>query len=133
MTRILWAAFLGTFLISCNKEPGEGGKAEIRGRLMETETNANGTIIRGPYTAIDEKVFIVYGEATDGAYPDDDVDTGPNGEFRFPWLRKGKYTIYAIGDSYSTPSGKVAVSVSVEINDRKGVVETGDIHIIRKP
>ena len=133
MKRWLWALPLCVALSSCNKEAGEGGRAEIRGRLLEKQVFVSGQIAVGPYALLDEKVHIVYGDGADGAFSDDDVDSGPNGEFRFPWLRKGTYTIYAIGDSYTAPSGKVAVSVTVTIDDRKSVVDIGDLIIDKIP
>ena len=118
-------------LVSCNKEPGIGGKAEIRGRLMEQETSDSGNPIGDPYPIIGENVYIIYGDGSDGAYPDDNVDSGPNGEFRFPWLRKGSYRIYAVSDCEDCDGGSTTVSATVEISDRKEVVEMGDLTVIK--
>lgn len=121
-------------LSSCKKEPGIGGKAEIHGRLMEQRYLSSSHVPFGdPYPLLGEKVYIIYGDGTDAAYPDDDVDTGPDGRFRFPWLRKGSYTIYAISDCHTTDadcySGKKTILIQTEIGDRKEVVEIGDLTI----
>lgn len=100
---------------------------------MERQVYANGQIAVGPYPLLDENVYIIYGDATEGAFPDDNVDSGPNGEFRFKWLRKGTYTIYAVGESYTAESGKVSVPITVTIDDRKGVVEIGDLTVDKIP
>lgn len=115
----------------CSKEPGVGGKAEIRGRVLEQPVTASGNPIGDPYPVIGENVYIIHGGTTDGAFPDDDVDTGPNGEFRFPWLRRGTYTVYAIGDCNECPGGQIAVTRTVDIGERKGIATTGDIIIER--
>ncbi|MBX2972629.1 MAG: lipoprotein [Flavobacteriales bacterium] len=95
MKQMLLAAGAAVLLAGCNKEPGEGGKAEIRGRVIEQLYSVSGLPIGEAYPVIGENVYIVYGGTTsEGTFPDDNVDTGPNGEFRFPWLRKGTYTIF---------------------------------------
>lgn len=133
MKQALGIITLCIVMISCNKEPGEGGKAEIRGRLLERQVFVSGVVAAGPYPVIGDNVYIVYGDGADGQFPDDNVDSGPNGEFRFRWLRKGTYTVYAVGDSYTTESGKTAVPITITIDDRKGVVEIGDLIIDKIP
>lgn len=110
---------------SCRKEPGEGGRAEIRGLLYE-QRYVNGQPSGEPYPLADERVYIIYG---DGDYYDDDTRTGPNGEFRFAWLRKGDYRLYAIGECLGCPSGNEGVYLSVTVNGRKEVVNVGRITV----
>ena len=55
-----------------------------------------------PYPATDHNVFIVYG---DNVGPDDQVETNAHGDFIFPWLRPGEYTIYTYSCLlYTSPS-----------------------------
>lgn len=134
MVRSLLILLSFTLFISCKKEPGEGGKAEIHGRLMEQRYSSITQLPTGDaYPLLDEKIFLIYGDASSGTYPDDDVDSGPDGKFRFQWLRKGSYMLYAISDcQLSDPNchdGKKAVFIQVEIGDRKEVVEVGDLII----
>jgi hypothetical protein len=109
---------LALALVSCKKEPGEGGKAEIRGFVSEQAYNVNGNPSGDPYPAVDVRVYIIYG---DGQFHDDDTRTGPNGEYRFPWLRKGDYRLYAISEC-DNDNCREAVYQSVQISGRKDVV-----------
>ena len=109
----------------CAKEPGIGGRAEIHGRVME-QHQGSGEF----YPLPDHDVYIVYG---DGTTPDDDVSTGPDGRFRFPWLKKGTYRVFTISeceiDPQDCPSGSIAVERSIDLSDRNDLVDVGDINI----
>ncbi|MBK6892990.1 MAG: hypothetical protein IPH00_07610 [Flavobacteriales bacterium] len=61
---------------------------------MRQDVNGAGNPQGDPYPYQDTRVYIVYG---DHEFQDDDVRTGPDGQFAFRWLRKGTYT--------STPTG----------------------------
>lgn len=116
---ILIAAALLT-LAGCQKEPGEGGKAEIRGVVMRQDVTATGAPQpnRPAYPYQDTRVFIVYG---DHDFHDDDVRTGPDGQYVFRWLRKGDYTVYTFGEC-DCPGKTEVVSQRVTISGRKDVV-----------
>jgi len=134
MVRSLMILLSLTLLYACKKEPGEGGKAEIHGRIMEQRyLNASQLPSGDPYPLLDQNVYIIYGDTTGGAYPDDNVDSGPDGKFRFQWMRKGSYLVYAISDCHTSDTlcrgGKKTIFIPVEIGDRKGVVEIGDLTI----
>jgi hypothetical protein len=125
--------FLMLLLSSCTKEEGEGGRAQIVGRIMtqnypNTETGA-------PYGELyptpEHRVYIIYG---DNEYHDDDVRTGGDGKFRFAGLQKGKYTVYTISERYrnvANPSGFVIESRTVMIKEKDETVDIGDIEIRR--
>lgn len=132
MKRLLLALAILALITACNKEPGEGGKAEIRGRVIEQLYSNGGLPIGDPYAVAGNNVYIIYGDATDGAYPDDNVDTGPNGEFRFIWLRKGTYTIYTLSDCADCEGGTKTIYATADIGDRKEVVNAGDLLIERR-
>ena len=128
--KFIWTATLpALLLLSCNKEPGEGGKAEIRGRLMEQRMSLSNNPIGDPYPLAGENIYIVYGDASEGTFPDDNVDSGPNGEFRFKWLRKGSYTVYAISECNDCGGGTQAIIFKAEIGDKKEVITTGDLTV----
>ena len=79
--------------------------------------------------ASDEEVFIVYG---DNISPNDRVFTNPDGDFAFNWLRTGDYTLYVYSEDTvitSQPLPRIAIEVSVNIDDRDEVVEAGTITI----
>lgn len=115
LTIMLLAAAL---LYGCKKEPGEGGKAEIRGIIMRQDVNAVGTPIGNPYPYQETRVYIMYG---DHDFHDDDVRTGPDGRYVFRWLRKGDYTVYTFGEC-NCPGKAEAVSYKIHIDGRKDVV-----------
>lgn len=102
----------------CKKEPGEGGKAEIRGTVLRQNVNAVGNPIGEPYPYQDTRVYIVYG---DHDFQDDDVRTGPDGQYVFRWLRKGDYTVYTFGEC-NCPGNSVAISHKVSIDGKKDVI-----------
>jgi hypothetical protein len=112
-------------LVSCKKEPGEGGKAEIRGFISEQAYDANDDPSGDPYPAVDVRVYIIYG---DGQFHDDDTRTGPNGEYRFPWLREGSYRIYAISEC-DNETCREGIYRTVEIEGRKEIVSAPTIII----
>ncbi|MCU0319247.1 MAG: DUF4198 domain-containing protein [Flavobacteriales bacterium] len=115
------------FLTACSKEPGDGGRAEIRGVVLMQNVSLSGNPLDDPFPAVDERVFIIYG---DGQYHDDDTRTGPNGEFRFPWLRKGPYRVYAISEC-DNDGCREGVFRSAEIDGRRDIVNVPTITILR--
>lgn len=131
MNKILLATVL-LFLASCTKQPGEGGGASIRGKVM-TEVRvvpANPNSVVNTYPAADEDVFIVYG---DNVSPDDRVWTNYNGEFEFQFLRQGNYTIYLLSaDTNSTSTidpNAMPIIREIEITGRKESIDLGEITI----
>jgi hypothetical protein len=114
-------------LVSCSKDPGEGGRAEIRGRVLEQRYSSNtGQPVGQPYALAEKDVYIIYG---DGTYHDDDVTTGADGTFRFTWLRKGSYTVYTISECGSYDGCTVSVVQQATIDERKAQVQLGDFTV----
>lgn len=128
MVRTFWLVLFALPILACNKEPGEGGRAEIRGFLTEQRFSASNNPITDPYPLPGENVYIVYGDGA-SAFPDDNVDSGPHGEFRFTWLRKGKYTIFAVTDCNDCEGGVSTVARTVEVTDKKEVLDIGALPI----
>jgi len=112
--------------LSCRKEEGEGGRGEIRGRVMEQRYNNLGLPVGPLYPAAEQRVYIIYG---DGTYHDDNERAGADGRFRFPWLRKGSYTVYAVSECGEFNGCTYQVSVNAKINKRKDIVDVGDLII----
>ena len=102
----------------CKKEPGVGGKAQIEGVIMRQDVNAAGAPIGVPYPYQEARVYIIYG---DGAYSNDDVRTGPDGGYTFPWLRKGDYTVYTFGEC-NCPGKSIELLQKVHVDGNKAVV-----------
>ena len=83
---------------SCTPTPGDGGRASITGHVEEEArlVLTNGNSAQGePYPARDHNVFLIYG---DNVGPDDQVETNHEGNFVFPWLRPGDYTVYVYSE-----------------------------------
>lgn len=111
-------------LPACNKGPGEGGTGTVQGYVkLVHHPDDDFTLTPDTMAAAKTDVFIVYG---DDQYFGDDVETGPDGMYRFEYLTAGDYTIY----SYSTlPSGeKMAVSESVKL-ERGATVQVPTLYI----
>ena len=115
---------------SCEKDPGEGGNSAISGKVYIREYNKSFTTLVAEYYAPDEDIYIIYG---DGKASNDDLKTGPNGDFIFRYLRPGKYTLYAYSaDSAGTSaSGTIPVYVDVEITKKKQTIDAGTIIILK--
>lgn len=92
---------------SCSKMEGEGGTGSISGTIIEHFYNDDYSRLIYTEPAVDEKVYILYGE--DQALGDR-IRTGATGAFRFDFLYPGRYTVY-----YETQD-------STAILDEEGVV-----------
>ena len=107
-----------------------GGTSEIIGRLLVRNYDSNYRNLISTYYGQDEDVFIVYGN--DSIYADR-FRTDENGYYRFQYLRKGKYTLYAYSEDslMLSPSGKKAVKVEVEITEGHQTVQAKTIVILK--
>lgn len=97
MMRALLPVIACVALVSaCKKEPGVGGKSEIRGYVKRQDiNNNNGQPIGQSYAYPEARVYIRYG---DHDFHDDDVRTGPDGLYVFSWLREGSYTVFTYSE-----------------------------------
>lgn len=122
-------AFAGVLFLlqSCSKVEGPGGSSTITGKIHVEVYDVAGNLIN-EYDALDEDVYLIYGE--DGTFYDDDVKTSYDGSFRFSYLQKGKYQLFVYQDCNTCPSGKEAVITDVEISDKKTTIDVGTITII---
>jgi hypothetical protein len=98
-------AFL--FTTSCQKDPGIGGTGAIKGTIIEKFYNDDYSMFIYEQPAVDEEVFILFG---DDKAPGDKISTGITGEFRFDFLYPGSYQVYyrtedptsLVGDKWTT-------------------------------
>ena len=98
-------------LVACNKNAGEGGTGTIQGYVkLVNHPDDDYTLPADTINAAKTDVFIVYGNSD---FYGDDIETDGNGFYKFKYLTKGNYTVFA----YSTlPDGdKVPVTASVSI------------------
>jgi hypothetical protein len=108
--------------------PGDGGTSTITGKIFVEHYNASG-ILYEQYYGPDEKVYIIYGDNI--AY-DDEVQTSYDGTYKFEYLRKGDYTIYAYSDCLNCPGSREAKIVEVSIADNNQVITIDDITIEKR-
>ena len=117
---------------SCVQTPGEGGRASIVGHVEEEERLVleNPASVQGVYPATDQEVFLIYG---DNVGPDDNVETNHEGNFVFPWLRPGDYTVYVYSEDTSgvTPTRDVAVVQHVTISSANETVTLDTLRIFK--
>ncbi len=94
--RILALSFIVVLLsFSCEKSEGLGGTGSISGTLMEQFYNDDYSILIYEKPAVDEEIFIVFGNKEDlGAR----VRTNNLGQFMFKFLYPGSYQVYYISD-----------------------------------
>ena len=116
--------------VSCKKEAGPGGKANIKGKVYVKNYDPSFTILLSEYYEQGENVYITYGDETTVG---DNIKTSYDGSFIFPYMRIGKYKVWAISkDSSSTdPAATKAMIQEIEIKDRKGNVNLPDIIILK--
>lgn len=98
------------------------------GRVKVKHYNSDFTIKYGEYYGEGIDVYIIYGN--DSIYSDD-FETGLGGWYKFEYLNKGKYKLYAMSaDSTRTsPSGEIAVIKEVFINENNSTVIVDDIEV----
>jgi len=138
-TILIFVLITGTMciFITCKKEPGEGGTSMIQGRVKVLDYHhsiINGEwkwVKKDEYYVAEERVYIIYGD--DDIYSAD-FRTDPDGYYRFQWLRKGTYTIFAYSQDTTGnyTNGIYPVEIKVEITKNKMTVNAPDIVIIKE-
>jgi hypothetical protein len=104
---------------ACTKGPGVGGRASIKGKVY-AHNYSNSFLLNDSGYIGGEKVYIKYGDEPGVG---DDVDTDNTGTFYFPYLRKGKYTLYVYSKRLIPNAIDSAVVQTVTISDRTEEVE----------
>lgn len=128
----IFALCLVTFMLSaCEKDPGEGGSATVKGVVIVRDLDSDGNL-KDEYGAQDERVFMIYG---DNSIYDDDTRTHYDGSFQFKYLYKGEYTIYVYTkcdeDEEDCPtSEQKPVMTTFEITEKGQTFDLDTIYII---
>jgi hypothetical protein len=130
MKSYLIFVLLALICYSCEKDPGEGGNSSITGKIYVREYNKDFTELQSEYLAPNENIYIIYGT---GTVPDDNMKTGPDGDFQFKYLRPGTYTLYAYSadSTGASQSGTIPVYREVEITEKNQTVDAGTIIILK--
>jgi hypothetical protein len=100
--------------VSCEKNEGLGGTGSISGTVIEQFYNDDYSLLIHEKPAVDEEVFIVFGnEKALG----NRVRTNQNGQFMFKYLYPGHYEVYFLSeDSASVLNLDVEKSWPVELD-----------------
>jgi hypothetical protein len=118
---------LSTGLLSCEKEPGEGGKSTIYGKVYVKDYNAEFTVLKEEYYGPNIWVYIIYGDNKDY---NDRIRTNYDGTYEFKYLRPGSYTIYTYSkDSTLQTLAEVPVIRQVDMPKKKQDLELPDLII----
>lgn len=136
MKKIAIFLLFGILLYACKKEAGEGGTSIIEGKVYQLSLWDNsGVWDTLEYKLVAEKeVYIIYSENENDIY-DDSFDTHWNGEYRFEFLRKGDYTIYAYAnwDSLGVIEGAYPVFKHIKIDANNRTFTLDDFVILKDP
>lgn len=121
---------IGDILLITNKMTGHTADADNVTTPFELNIDEQGddSHLGDFQPAVDEKVYIKYGEKT---IYGDVVRTGGEGDFEFANLTTGNYTVYAVSKDTSALDATVIVEKEVEVLEKKSVVEVPEIFILR--
>lgn len=112
---------------SCKKQAGQGGTSSIQGKIFIAHYNV--------FTPVDsfysgkQNVYIIYGSDN---YFSDKIESSYDGTFKFPYLKKGKYTIFTYEDCLNGTDcngGLKVVKTEVELTGNKQTLDIGDIRV----
>lgn len=126
MKNLFLILLIGLTLVSCKKVEGQGGSASIEGFVYEYKLNLLGDTI-SRYSAADQDVYIIYGN--EDTFYDDNIKTSYDGSFKFPYLQKGKYTVFVYEDCATCLSGKKEILRTIEITKKNQVIDLDTIDI----
>lgn len=124
---------LGILMIffGCNKSPGLGGKATIKGKLTgRFYSDKQLTLLVGQSALGDENVYIIYGN--DHTNYDDNISTSYDGSFEFKYLRPGKYVVFMYENCYPCASLQQEKLFEVDITTKDQVIDLGEIILTKK-
>lgn len=127
MKNIFLLVIIGLVISSCTKEEGEGGSGSIKGFVYEYKINAFSLDTTARYAAADQDVYIIYGN--EDTFYDDNIKTSYDGSFKFPYLQKGKYTIFVYEECATCLSGKKEILRTIEITKKNQVIDLDTIDI----
>jgi len=129
MKKIIFPLFVSLIIgsIGC-KKPGYGGDAKIVGCVYVQKWNTTFTQYIGEYPGKDLYVYIIYGSHTGF---DKRIKTDYNGQFEFPYLYEGDYSVYVYSrdSSFSDLSGMTAIVKQINITERKEIFNADTFHI----
>jgi hypothetical protein len=96
--------------------------------VVAQEFDVFGDLVR-EYPAADARVYLVFGA---DSVIGDESRTHYSGRYRFDFLRKGQYTVYAYSDCGNCPGGEEAVRLELELDAGKAVLEAPTLYVTRQ-
>jgi len=110
---LLCVVLLMTFMQSCNRDEGLGGSSSVKGTVWNiVHYDDDFSFTAETIPAAKKDVYLIFGSNAND-YFGDDVETDPNGVYRFDYLRKGDYIVFAYSEY---PDGrKEAVTANVKV------------------
>ena len=128
--RIFGCVLVAVSLFACSPNEGKGGLASIEGKVMIQNINALFEKSGNPYEAMDEDVYISYGNSE---LADDKARTSYNGVFKFNNLTKGEYTVYVYSDDTisKVKDPKITFSQKVSLEGKKDGAKLDDFIIYK--
>lgn len=111
---------------SCSKKEGKGGRATLSGQILIQDIDTTTRTILNEYPAIDQKVFITYG---DNEVYDDDFSTDVDGYYKFEGLRTGDYSIQTYLECKNCTEPLDISEEEISISDSKGTTNVSTIYL----
>lgn len=126
---VLALVVIGSSLFfGCEKSEGEGGKATISGKVIVQKRERIQNSVIAEYSAMDERVYIVYGNS-ETVVADDDTRTSYDGNYEFNFLFPGDYKIYVYSECRQCPEEVEPIIKEVKIGKDQKNVTVEDIYI----
>jgi len=114
--RLLIFTLTTALLAACNTDEGLGGSNSVEGYIYKVvHTDDTFVFQADTIPAAKTDVYIIFGDNSED-YFGDDVETGPNGYYRFDYLRKGNYTLYAYSEIEKSGS-KIPETAKVKVQN----------------
>ena len=114
--------FLFTFSF-CSKVEGPGGAVTVKGIVIERDHVGLNVF---EYPAIDQDVYIIYGN--ENSFYDDDVKTSYDGSFEFRYLQKGDYQVFAYSDVNPIDQTAENPSATTEVLSLISIAEKNEVY-----
>lgn len=122
--QLLIISLISFFFISCLSEEGEGGTGSVQGYVYHVlHPDGDYTFKTDTIPASEVRVYIQYGDEKPYS---DDMRTGSDGFYKFKYLTKGTYSVFAYSEYPDGP--KEAVEQTVTIS-KGGIAEANMIFI----
>jgi hypothetical protein len=126
---LLLPVLMVLFILSCSKEPGQGGNSTLYGKVFVKDYNSTFTVLNEEYYGQDEEVYLIYGD--DKSYSDH-IKTSYDGSFEFKYLRPGDYHLYCYSkDSTLQTNALIPIIRDITITKKKQNVEVPQLILFK--